>query len=372
MKYNAFGLPGRQLGRKFARLFQGVHVVLVPDLDTPSVEGMDKTAARLRGVAASVKIARLPGEIKAKGGDDVRDVLAQQDGEQLVRQAIADAQPWEPVKRNEIGDDGRVVIEVSTAEHDTNDAAIDVLATDTEVFQRGGVLVHVVQDHNPNDGIIRAEIQPRIAQLPEAILRERLTRKIRYVALDKDGLVDAHPPRWHIKAVEQRQQWPGIRYLAGVVTHPVLRPDGTVLSTPGYDTKTALIYVPDGAFPPIVDRPTQEQAREAVDLLLDIVVDFPFESEAHKAAWLAFLLTLLGRHAFYGPSPLFLMDANIRGSGKTFAPTGPFRNRSFVESHHETYGKIGIAALMGGEDRLERPAACHFRGLCAASGGAGG
>lgn len=201
--YNAFGLPGRQLGRTFARLFKGVHVVLVPDLDKPSMTGTDKTAARLKGIAESVKIARLPGEIKAKGGDDVRDVLAQQDGARLVRQAIADAKPWQPVKQEDIDDDGRVVIEVSTAEHETNDAAIAVVATDTEVYQRGGVLVHVVQEHNPNDGIIRAEIQPRIAQLPEAVLRERLTRKIRYVAEDKDGLLDAHPPRWHIKAVEQ-------------------------------------------------------------------------------------------------------------------------------------------------------------------------
>jgi hypothetical protein len=316
--HTAFGLPGRQLGRKFARLFKGVHVVLVPDLDKPSMSGMDKTAARLKGVAASVKIARLPGEIKAKGGGDVRDVLAQQDGERLVRQAIIDAKPWEPMKQEEIDDDGRVVVEVSTAEHETNDAAISVLATDTEVYQRGGVLVRVVQDHNPNDGIIRAEIQPRIAQFPEAVLRERLTRKIRYVAEDKDGPADTHPPRWHIKAVEQRQHWPDVRYLAGVVTHPVLRADGSVLSAPGYDAKTSLIYVPDGEFPPIAERLTQDDAQKAAHLLSDIVVDFPFETRAHRAAWLAYLLTPLGRHAFYGPSPLLLLDANVRGSGKTF------------------------------------------------------
>jgi hypothetical protein len=49
---------------------------------------------------------------------------------------------------------------------------------------------------------------------------------------------------------------------------------------------------------------------------LDVVCDFPFEAPEHKAAWLAALLTGLAHHAFSGPSPLFLIDANVRGAGK--------------------------------------------------------
>jgi hypothetical protein len=47
------------------------------------------------------------------------------------------------------------------------------------------------------------------------------------------------------------------------------------------------------------------------------VCDFPFEAEVHFAAWLSSLLTPLGRPAFEGPSPLNLIDANIRGAGKS-------------------------------------------------------
>ena len=48
-----------------------------------------------------------------------------------------------------------------------------------------------------------------------------------------------------------------------------------------------------------------------------MTVDFPFAKPEHRAAWLAFVLTPLARHAFSGPSPLFLIDANTRGSGKS-------------------------------------------------------
>ena len=46
------------------------------------------------------------------------------------------------------------------------------------------------------------------------------------------------------------------------------------------------------------------------------MVDFPFQTEAHKAAWFAGLLTPLAWFAFDGPAPLFLIDANVRGAGK--------------------------------------------------------
>jgi hypothetical protein len=51
-------------------------------------------------------------------------------------------------------------------------------------------------------------------------------------------------------------------------------------------------------------------------VLLEVVADFPFEREVHRAAWLAALLTPMARFAFVGPAPLFLVDANVRAAGK--------------------------------------------------------
>src|SRR6266851_1876979 len=87
-----------RLAARFARLFQGVEIILVPDRDRAGEDGSHFSARVLRGVAKSVRIAVLPAEFKETGGEDVRDVLRQATGRELVLQAITDArQPdgWE-------------------------------------------------------------------------------------------------------------------------------------------------------------------------------------------------------------------------------------------------------------------------------------
>ncbi len=89
--YYTVGLPGCQMNEEFAPLFEGVSVTLVPDGDAPSIRGAKKTAARLSGVASSVRVARLPLKLEPSHGQDVRDVLKLEGGEQLIHNAIADA-----------------------------------------------------------------------------------------------------------------------------------------------------------------------------------------------------------------------------------------------------------------------------------------
>jgi hypothetical protein len=48
-----------------------------------------------------------------------------------------------------------------------------------------------------------------------------------------------------------------------------------------------------------------------------VVIDFPFSSDIHCAAWLATALTPFARYAIDGPAPMFFIDANIRGCGKS-------------------------------------------------------
>jgi len=90
--FKACGLNTCQMNAKYARLFRGCRVFLIPDRDEASAEGFEKTANRLLGVAESVHRVTLPGELTPNNGADVRDVLAKQDGESLVRQAIEDAE----------------------------------------------------------------------------------------------------------------------------------------------------------------------------------------------------------------------------------------------------------------------------------------
>lgn len=87
----ACGLNTCRLAGKFTRLFAGVEIVLIPDRDRAGEDGSAFTSRVLRGVAKSVRIAVLPAEFKDSGGDDVRDLLRQTGGRELLMQAIADA-----------------------------------------------------------------------------------------------------------------------------------------------------------------------------------------------------------------------------------------------------------------------------------------
>jgi hypothetical protein len=215
----------------------------------------------------------------------------------------------------------RPKIVIRTAEHEVADEAIAALARVEGVYCRGQLLVHVVKDASRLAGVIHPSGSLRIVSLGTAGVRDRLTAAADWVTLkERQGEVEevpAHPPAWAAPAVEARKTWPKIRYLEAVVESPVLRPDGTVLDQRGYDEATGLLYLPNTRYPVASRAPTREGAQRAAAELLDVIVDFPFKTDAHRAAWLAGVLTPLARYAFRGPSPLFLMDANVRGAGKS-------------------------------------------------------
>ncbi|NQV26502.1 MAG: hypothetical protein HQ518_19270, partial [Rhodopirellula sp.] len=332
--FNVAGLPTSELNAKYARLFAGCTVVIVPDLDVPGRDGAQKSAGRLAGVAASVRVARLPGELKSSHGDDVRDVLAR-DGEDVVRMAIESATVWLPTDRESA--DSRPDVLLDLEEAAVTAAVVKHLgglghatpwlqpdeASRAMVYQRAGVLVHVVNDSNATGaGITLPETVPQIRSLPKAIIRERITQAVRLITERQDGedikRCPVRPPDWLVQAIHQRGDYNGaVMTLAGITRTPTLRADGTVIQQPGYDDQTGLLYLPDQHFPEVPEQPTQADATKAAVELLEVVADFPFESDAHRSIWLACVLTLLARPAIGGPCPLFVFDANTRGAGKT-------------------------------------------------------
>src|SRR5262249_52451921 len=147
----------------------------------------------------------------------------------------------------------------------------------------------------------------RVALLSAATLREHLADAAHWEGLNASGeVVPKHPPAWSVQAVFHRGEWPGLRYLVGVIAAPALRADGRVLSHPRSAEATALLYEPAADFPQVPEAPTRAEAGRAAGLLLDLVSQFPFVGDAHRGAWLAALLTAFARPAIAGPTPLFL------------------------------------------------------------------
>lgn len=217
--------------------------------------------------------------------------------------------------------DTRPRIVLGTDEHRVVDEASTVLASAEGIYCRSEQLVRVVRADSPeeHDGVKRDVEAPSIRTLPIATLRETLTRHARIVRVDDTGEVDAHPPKWLADALAARGYWPGIRELQRVVDGPLLRRDGSVMLKNGYDAATRSLIALDESLSSLElpDCPTQADAKAAGAHLLDLVADFPFESEADRAAWLAGVLTSLAREAIRGPVPMFVVDAASRATGKT-------------------------------------------------------
>lgn len=315
------GLPTCKLSKKFARLLRGVHVVFVPDRDSAGVVGAESGASLLYGVAANSHIAALPGEVKPKDGIDCRDVLAMEDGEALLREAISLATAWEPPADETGRVDNRPRILAGPREHEVADKAIAALAELPGLYQRGGALTSIVRDPEPPAGIIRPTGSLYITQVDEAGILDRLSQAARFVQFSKVGENEAErevpPPMRIARIIQSRKCYPGVPTIEGILHAPAFLADGSVLATRGYDRRTGLFLAGRANFPAVQESPTKSDAEVARDELLEVVCDFPFASESHRSAWLALALTPAARFGFDGPVPLGCFDANVRGSGKS-------------------------------------------------------
>ena len=347
-------IGGAGSGRVPVGPFKGKRVLVIGDADTPGQAGAAKFAERVGKGAAFVAVAPLPFEVTPTGGRDVRDLLNDADDPAAaVADLLAGATEFSPGPSGPTGPTGptppgeggggggrsdpRAVVEVVPDEFRTNDDALAALAAaggtagaaaPTALYRRGTVLVRVVAPGpetaaGPAGGLERPSDAAVIVPLKPAHTRDALTRVARFTREKSVGngeteTVPAHPPGWCVSYVHEHGRWPGLPPLDGIAAGPVLRPDGTVLTTPGYDPATALL-LPAAAVrdvPPVPTEPTRDDAGRAAADLLDVVGDFPFAAPEHAAAWVAGTLTPLARPAFAGPAPLFLIDAPTRGSGK--------------------------------------------------------
>lgn len=215
--------------------------------------------------------------------------------------------------------------------HTTVAAAVDVLASTPNVFERGGSLVRVAggDEGAPPAAAIARHTQdlealrraPRIVPFTPATLRSLLTSRL-VVATEatRGGVrqwVPRSPPDELVKAILEAGAWRGIPTLEGLSETAFLRPDGTIATSPGFDRSTGFYFAPGSTALDVPDEPTQADAAAGLRELEEIFDDFPHVSRAHRMVPAAAILTLLGRPAIRGSVPAFMFDAPTRGTGKS-------------------------------------------------------
>ena len=250
-----------------------------------------------------------------------------------------------------------------------------LLAADAGIFQRGGQLVRVIPSDPPPRGsrstITRAVGTPIITPVTRDFLLLALSRHVTFKRYDgrMEEWRQVDPPSTLAVLLLAAGEWrfPSLR---GVVCAPTLRCDGSLLSAPGYDPDSGLLFWDDGTvWPEINPKPSAAEAAEALALLRDLLNEFDFRdgrNSPHESVALAAILTAAERTAL-PIAPGFGVDAHKMGSGKTELVhtvsrivTGRDASVMPLADNDEEVRKALLALLIAGDpialiDNIEQP-----------------
>lgn len=185
------------------------------------------------------------------------------------------------------------------------------LAQRADLFQRGGMVTRVI-----DGGQMLSMDTPRLAvEIGGAVCcvrEEKAGKTVRMVEVDA--------PLALVRQVGSVVGEVGFRELRGVVDVPVIRRDGSVLNTDGWDKESRLVVRVGNAFADCGlgdgEIVTDKEADRALAQLMHPFRAFPLEGAESKGALLAALLTAVVRPAL-PTAPAFALDAPAAGSGKT-------------------------------------------------------
>lgn len=247
---------------------------------------------------------RIRAELK-KSGIKLRDLdkeLKRRDrshGQGNCRDDDAGGLPWIDAQE---GDLAKLAEEAWEAVKRSNDPP--------HLFQRGGVMTRI---RVGDDGA------PHLEAVSEAALRGVLARVAFWFRRGEDGAIrPAHPPLDVVRDMQAAPEMP-LPAIGRVVQAPFFTSDGELVTEPGYHPAARVWYQQrDGlVIPEAPAHPAPAQIKQALSVLLDdLLVDFPFVSQADKANALAMLLLPFVREMISGPTPLHLVEAPTPGTGK--------------------------------------------------------
>lgn len=199
------------------------------------------------------------------------------------------------------------------------------------IFRRSGVLVHTPREDE--DGYVPlagdgdhdggAQIRPVTADYLAAQIQYRYQvrrAKIRDgEAVDGESRASMFPVEAARVAVHGADMLREVRPLTGVIHTPIMRADGSLLDTPGYDQESRLLYLPQAGFsvPPVPEEPDAGQLSDARALIDTVIEGFPFLRDHDRANFIGMWLTPLLRSIVPPPYKMYAIEAHQPGSGKT-------------------------------------------------------
>lgn len=160
--------------------------------------------------------------------------------------------------------------------------------------------------------------KPFVERIDEPILQYEMAHAANFLSYNqaKGMYLPTYPPAAIARHILSERAW-NFPALKGITEVPIIREDGTLLNSPGYDAQSRMIYMPhpDLVIPPIPLNPTKQELDAARDLAWSYIAEFPYETRADAANAFALVLTTVTR-SLYSMTPLAIIDATKQGSGK--------------------------------------------------------
>ncbi|MBD9538765.1 MULTISPECIES: hypothetical protein [Ensifer] len=194
-----------------------------------------------------------------------------------------------------------------------------LLEADAPIFRRAGRLVapHVeVRTGNSRGATYRRVF---IHALETQSIREIASRYVKVLKFDarRKSLAEIDLPKDFAALLAERAINGRLRKINGVLNAPTLGPDWDVIDRPGFDLASGLYLdaLPD--MEPIPDLPSRAQAEDALDLLKDLLGEFPFANPESLSVALSVLITPVCAGAVQF-APLHGITAAAPGTGKSY------------------------------------------------------
>lgn len=238
---------------------------------------------------------------------------------------------------------------------------LDLIATEAElalinarlpIFQRGSALVRpVLMEVAASKG--RTIMAAGLSQMTLPAMVDRLCRVTsweKYDARSKGWRAIDPPSPVAATMLSRVGEW-RFRPVAGIITTPTLRPDGSLLLEPGYDTRTRLYHALDTSIdihPYVPTHPTRADAERALQTLQHILAGFPTVTEVDAAVALSGMISPVARGAI-GAVPMHAFRASTAGTGKSYlvdvistTTTGrPCPSSTVAKTEEETEKRLG-------------------------------
>ncbi|MCJ2055649.1 PriCT-2 domain-containing protein [Methylobacterium sp. J-048] len=195
-----------------------------------------------------------------------------------------------------------------------------LLGAGVEIYARAGSLVRPVLDTVPA-AKGRMTTVARMCPFTTVSLADVTARTMRVHRFDRraDDWLDINPPHEMTATLLAREGLWRCPQVAGIITTPTLRPDGSLLTAAGYDpaTRLYLAHDPDFVLPALTERPTKEEAHAALQFIDKLLDGFPFVGPIDRAVALSGIFTAIVRGVL-PTAPLHAIRAHTPGTGKSF------------------------------------------------------